>query len=99
MQDSVVTIRLMDVVSGTATGEDGTTLFFLLDKSVSSNQKIRLSLASATPFSTSFLNTSFGDLSDKYGLETIRTLIMFTDITPSQLKKLRSYFEQLGTLV
>ncbi len=88
----------MDVVSGTATPADGITLFFQLDKAVASNQKTRLSLANATPFSTSFLNTSFGDLADKYGLNTLRTLIVFTDITPSQLKKLKSYFEQLGTL-
>ena len=97
MQDSVVTIRLMDVVSGTATAAEGIVLFLQLDQTLSLKQKTRLSLAGATPFSTSFLNTSFGDLADKYGLETIRTLIVFTDITTSQLKNLKSYFEQLGT--
>jgi hypothetical protein len=99
MQNSLVTIRLMDVVSGKATAADGINLFFQLEKAVSSNQKIRLSLAKATPFSTSFLNTSFGDLADKYGLDVLRALIVFTDITPSQVKKMKSYFEQLGSLV
>jgi hypothetical protein len=96
MQDSITTIRLMDVVAGTATNVEGIMLFNVVDNILSNNQKVRLSLEGATPFSTSFLNSSIGSLVDKYGIETIRKRLVFSNLTKSQIKKITSYFEMVS---
>jgi STAS-like domain of unknown function (DUF4325) len=96
MQDSIITIRIMDVVSGTATNAGGIALFANIDKILSTNQKVRLSLDDCTPFSTSFLNSSIGNLIDKYGIDKFKSLIVYSQIKPSQIKKLKSYLEQVS---
>ena len=86
----------MDVVTGTATNDEGIALFNSIDNLFSKSQKVRLSLEDCTPFSTSFLNSSIGDLIDKYGLNRFKSDIVYTKIKPSQIKKLQSYLEQIS---
>ena len=95
MKDAPITIKIMDVVAGTATNDDGMLLFLAIDKYLALGQKVRLSMAGATPFSTSFLNSSIGDLIDKYGVEKTRKMIVFADFTSVQLKYLKMYFDQI----
>lgn len=96
MQDAIPTIRLMDIVSGTSTNGEGLILFNVMNNLLLNNQKVRLSLEGATPFSTSFLNSSIGNLIDIYGIETIRKRLVFSSLTKSQIKKMTSYFEMVS---
>ena len=96
MQDSISTIRLMDIVSGTSTNAEGLLLFNVLDNILLTSQKVRLTLDGATPFSTSFLNSSIGCLVDKYGIEATRKRLVFLNLTKSQIKKMTSYFEMVS---
>ena len=96
MKDSLITVRLMDVVSGTSTNADGFALFTAIDKYLSENIKTRLSLDGATPLSTSFLNSSIGSLADKYGLDDMRKKIVFTNLTTPQINTLKRYFELIS---
>ncbi len=98
MQDSITTIRIMDVVTGTSTNIEGIALFNCIDKYLSCGQKIRLSLEGCTPFSTSFLNSSFGDLIDKHGLDKFKSMIVYSNIKPSQIKKIQGYFERISSV-
>ena len=86
----------MDVVKGTATNDEGIPLFNSIDTILAKGQKVRLSLEDCTPFSTSFLNTSFGDLIDKYGLDHFKSQIIYTQIKPSQVKNIKHYLEQMS---
>ena len=95
MKDASNIIKIMDIVTGTATNDDGMLLFLEIDKYLSIGQKVRLSMVGATPFSTSFLNSSIGDLIDKYGVEETRKMIVFADFTSVQLKYLKMYFDQI----
>ena len=95
MKDIPITIKIMDIVAGTATNDDGMLIFREIDKCLALGQKVRLSMAGATPFSTSFLNSSIGDLIDKYGVEKTRKMVTFIDFTSIQLKYLKMYFDQI----
>ena len=97
MKEALITIRLMDVVTGTSTNTDALPLFNAIDTILSNNQKVRLSLDGATPFSTSFLNSSIGSLADKYGLDNMRKRIVFTNLKESQIKAIKRYFDLIGT--
>jgi STAS-like domain of unknown function (DUF4325) len=96
MQDSITTILVIDVVTGTATNTEGIALFNSIDKYLSYGQKIRLSFDGSTPFSTSFLNSSFGELIDKYGIDKIKSMIIYSNIKPSQIKRIQNYFERIS---
>jgi chromosome condensin MukBEF MukE localization factor len=95
MTDTPITLKIMDIVSGTSTNNEGIPLFLELDKYLSSGRKVRLSMADATSFSTSFLNSSIGDVIDKYGYEHFRKMVVFTQFRPAQVKYLQMYFDQV----
>jgi STAS-like domain of unknown function (DUF4325) len=95
MHNVPITLKIMDIVSGTATNDEGIPLFIELDKYLSKGQKVRLSMLEATPFSTSFLNSSIGDIIDKYGFDTFRQMVIFIQFRPAQLKYLKMYFDQV----
>jgi STAS-like domain of unknown function (DUF4325) len=95
MKDAPITLKIMDIVNGTATNDEGMLLFLELDKHLSVGQKVRLSMLEATPFSTSFLNSSIGDVIDKYGYEHFRKMVVFTQFRPAQVKYLQMYFDQV----
>lgn len=97
MQDNFVEIQLMDVVSGTSTNADGLALFIFLDEALSQNQKVRLSFLNATPFASSFLNSSFGNLVEKYGIDQFRMSVVITNYSLAQVKKVKEYIEQIPT--
>lgn len=96
MHDAITTIRLMDIVPGTSTNADAVALFVAMDQLLDSGNKIRLSLESATPLSTSFLNSSIGNLVDKFGLEKFRSQVVFSHLTPSQIRSIKAYFDQIS---
>lgn len=93
------TIILMDVVTGTVTNAEGLTLFGAMNHELCMGRGVRLSLENATTFSSSFLNSSFGELIDKYGLASIKTNVIITNYQPSRLKQLKDYIEKVKSLV
>ncbi len=95
MESTLITLKVMDIVVGTATNNDGLPLFLALDKHLSKGQKVRLSMMEATPFSTSFMNASIGDIIDKYGFETFRHSVAFVQCRPAQAKYLKMYIDQI----
>lgn len=95
MKNDFITMKIMDIVAETSTNDGGIPLFLEIDRHLSTGQKVRLSMLGATPFSTSFLNSSIGDVIDKYGYEHFRKMVVFTQFRPAQVKYLQMYFDQV----
>lgn len=91
-----LTIKLMDHVAGTSSNVDGVKLFSILTKELDANNTIILSLKDSTPMSSSFLNSSFGELVEKYGLEIFKKQIRLINYTPSQLEYIKKYLLMLN---
>ena len=83
---------MMDVTRGTSTNPQGAALNVVLKRALLDGKKIRLSLKDASPMSSSFLNTSFGELIDEFGLENVRSSISLVHYTASQASTLKAYF-------
>ena len=98
MQNQAISIKMIDIVEGTSTNSDGLAIFIAVENHIQKGEKVKLSLLGATPLSTSFLNSFLGNLLDKYGIEKIRAFLIFSQLTPSQSRKLSSYFEQIGVV-
>ncbi len=91
--DTIIT--LMDCVSGTSTNVEGYTLFTLLSKEIEKNNIVKLSLKDSTPMSSSFMNSSFGELVDKYGLDKFRDHVRLINYTPSHAERIQKYIQML----
>lgn len=91
------TIYLTSIVNGTATFADGYLLYEKIDEFLLSNNssKISISLKGVTPMSSSFLNGSFGELYDKYGIDKIKETIVLIESTPSAARNIKDYLERL----
>ena len=92
------TILLDDVVNGTFTNDEGAKLYAALAPHLAAGTVVRLSLRGATAMSSSFLNSSFGDLIDHYGIAALRRSLKLVDYVPSHAAIIKKYVDDLLTL-
>lgn len=88
----------MKEVTGTVTNDEGLALFLAIDKEFSEGNCVKLSLEKATTFSSSFLNSSIGELIVKYGVKTLKSNLIIVNYQPSRLNQIRAYIEKIKDL-
>lgn len=91
-------LYLTDVVAGTFTNNEGAKLYTALAPYLATGQVVRLSLRDATPMSSSFLNSSIGDLLDHYGLDALRHSLKLIDFVPSHAAAIKQYVEAVSAV-
>lgn len=92
------TIFLDDVVSGTFTNAEGAKLYAALAPYLAAGTLVRLSLRGTSPMSSSFLNSSIGDLIDCYGIAALRGSLKLVDYVPSHAAVIKKYVDDLTAL-
>lgn len=92
------TILLTGVVAGTFTNNEGAKLYAALAPHLAAGTAVRLSLRGATAMSSSFLNSSFGDLVDYYGIAALRHSVKLVDCMPSHAAIIKKYVDDLLAL-
>lgn len=93
------TLVLTALTAGTSTNAEGDKLFAALAPYVAKAEVVRLSLADASPMSTSFLNSSFGELIDAYGLAAVRSSLKLVDYLPSHAARIKQYIDSFKPVV
>jgi hypothetical protein len=96
--NTIQKVELIDVVSGTTTNEDGYALFLSLDKYLVSNCRVELSLKGMTPMSSSFLNSSFGELVEKHGMAKLKESLFFCNYKMHDVSRIKSYVASLHSM-
>ncbi len=92
-------IYLTDIVSGTSSNTEGLNLYIFIKNIIQdSDSQIDISFKGATPFSSSFLNSSFGALIDDFGFATLKSKVNFIELTKNQANTLRKYFTEFKSL-
>jgi hypothetical protein len=86
------TIYLKDIISDTYTNASGYQLLLHLQPLFADNVPFIFSFKDSPPPSTSFLNSSFGELIDLYGLDKFKSLVKFHDLSPTLVVYLKNYF-------
>lgn len=82
---------LIDIVDDTLTNAEGAKLYALLDKSIADENILELSFHGTTALSSSFLNSSIGNLLDKYDFEHFKGFVKFVDLRQSVANQLLDY--------
>ena len=94
MEPAVVYVT--HIVSGTSTNSDGYSLRTVLEDYLRAGQSVRLSLKGATPMSSSFLNSSFGELIENFGAARVREFVKLIDFKPSQAMAIKEYIDKFS---
>lgn len=90
-----VTIKVMDVVPGTTTNADALPLYMSMKNVIAEDKIVVLSLSNATGMSSSFLNSSLGNLVEDYGFETLKGRLKLVDYTPVMLDSIKRYLDNI----
>ncbi|MFH0991295.1 MAG: DUF4325 domain-containing protein [bacterium] len=91
MNERITDIDLMQASQGTSTNAQGYALYVVLKQSMLNDGKIRLSLKGASPMSSSFLNSSLGELIDEFGIDRVKSSLSLVNYTASQARILKEY--------
>ncbi len=86
-------IDLHDKIQGAYTNADGYTLFLMLKPFFQREERVEISMLGFPPMSSSFFNSSFGELIQNFGIDKFRTLLKFTNITKSQINQIKGYLD------
>ncbi len=90
------TIYLKNIVPDTYTNSADYTLYLALKDYVTKNKNVALSFKGASPTSSSFLNSSFGQLLDDFDFDKIKYTIKLTELSKSEASILKEYFLSCG---
>jgi hypothetical protein len=85
-------IKLIDIVNDTYTNASGYQLYISIKPYFDENKAFELSFSGATPTSSSFLNSSFGELIAQYGLQKAKSLLKITHVTGGEAQMLKKFF-------
>jgi len=92
------TIVLNDVVNNTSLNSEGYGLFARLEIYLINKRPVVLDLRLASAISSSFFNSSFGALIEKYGYSRFKECVKFINVSKSQAQLLKLYFDSFRNL-
>ncbi|AWV99388.1 STAS-like domain-containing protein [Arcticibacterium luteifluviistationis] len=92
------TIKLQTIIDSTYLSSDGLVLYSALSCYFDTKTPIKLSFDGIQAFSSSFFNSSLGQLLDNYGMNTFKEVVSFVDVNGSQAKWLRKYLDDYKNL-
>ena len=80
-------------VKGAYSNADGYTLFCILKTYFLNNEMVEICMLGFPPMSSSFFNSSFGELIQVFGMDKFKSILKFTCITKYQVSQIRMYLD------
>jgi hypothetical protein len=93
-----IVIVVKDLVKGTSTNSEALPLFHAIDSAFGLNKTVTLSLKDCSAMSSSFLNSSIGEIIEKYGIDNLKGRLSIIDYTPVTAKIFKNYIESCKKL-
>ncbi|MFN5982483.1 MAG: STAS-like domain-containing protein [Fluviicola sp.] len=91
------TLVLKDLIKDTSSNEQGEVLFNLMKKYFNSSESFILEVDTDLSLSSSFLNSSFGQFLDLYGLISLKKIIKIKG-SKFQFQKISNYIESYNEI-
>lgn len=86
-------IVLNNVIGGSYSSIDGYSLYCILKPYFINGERLMISMQDFSAMSSSFFNSSFGELIEEFGIDKFRENIKFVNLTNSQAKLISRYLE------
>lgn len=96
---NTTTIIVKNGAPGTLSNADGVSLKIAIEKALSDDNIAILSFAGIDTISTSFLNSSIGEIVDQFGIQTLKNRIKISHYTPSLAAVISKYVGELTASV
>ena len=87
-------IVVRDICKGTFTNVDGVALYCAISKLFDISDVIILSFSGIDAVSSSFLNSSIGNIIDERGTDVLKNKLKITHYTPSLASDIKKYIAQ-----
>jgi hypothetical protein len=91
-------VNLIDITKSFSTNDDGLKLYHYMDKVIKSNSSVVLKINFDSAFSSSFLNSSFGEIISIHGIDSLKDSFKI-ETSNQQFKKLKIYIDKYMQLV
>ena len=88
-------IGIKDVVLGTFSYDDAVPLRMLMEESLKNGDSVVLSFDGVHTLTSSFLNSSIGEIVDSFGFDTLKGRVSLTNYAPSFASVITSYINDL----
>ncbi len=92
---NTIKIPVKDISQGTLSNIDGVNLKIAIENSLGNADIILLSFEGISSISSSFLNSSIGEITDKFGFDILKDRIKITNYTPHLAGIIQKYISNL----
>jgi nucleoside-triphosphatase THEP1 len=87
------TLQISRLVDNTSSNVAGFQLYSILEKSIHVDEIIEIDLIGSLAISSSFFNSSFGELIERHGFSVVTKKLKFKNVSVDQKRLLKSYFD------
>ena len=88
------TVIVNNMISEKTLVQSGNLLFDEINKCMSTNERLIIDMKGVSSLPSIFMNVSFGQFIDNYGLEKLLSIIQIINITKTQAERISSYFKR-----
>lgn len=92
------TITVKDVCQGTFTNAGGVALYYAIVRALDVSDVVVLSFDEITAVSSSFLNSSIGNIIDERGIDVLKSRVKITHYTPTLAAAIKKYIVSYSSL-
>ena len=89
------TLKVSDLTPSTVTNADAVGLRIAMKDAILKGEAILLSFHGVTTLTTSFLNSSIGEIIDEFGFDALKGKLSLTDYTPLIGKMVSTYIADM----
>lgn len=85
-------IILNNVLQGKTYPDAGSDFYGILKNAIQSSERVYINMEGVTGMPTMFMNTSFGKIMSEFGLQKLKSTMVFRNITKVQIERIGKYF-------
>lgn len=85
-------IILNSVLQGKTYPDAGSEFYDILKEAIQSSDRIYVNMEGVRGMPTMFMNTSFGKIMSEFGLQKLKSTMVFRNITKVQIERIGKYF-------
>jgi len=90
-------ISLNSIVSNTETNIEGVRLFCVISEAIKNNTELMLEIDSDMTLSSSFLNSSFGEIIERFDLEKLKSTVKIKT-SRTQFQRISEYLNKFNSI-
>lgn len=88
------TVKINNIISENTLVQSGNLLFDEINKCMNANEKLVIDMNGVSSLPSIFMNVSFGQFIDNYGLEKLLSIVQIINITRTQAERISDYFKR-----